>query len=177
MDELLQAHNENDGETRLYEAGYHLAPSVAEEAVATEVAKIKDDIVAEGGAIVSEEMPKKVNLAYKIGRIIGGKRVFFNSAYFGWVRFEMPQENLALIGRFLKENESVLRHLLLQVKPAEKITAVARKMPFFDSKMSVKNMTKEEATVHKEPKEKEPREAPSLSEAELDKTIEELIAE
>ncbi len=178
MDELLQAHAENDGGTRLYEAGYHVVPSIAEEAVASEAAKIKDSIVAQGGAILSEEMPKKTTLAYKIGRLVGNKRVFFNSSFFGWVRFEMPQENLALLDRFLKENESVLRYLLLQVKPGEKVSMATRKMPFFDSKAPAKDKdtAKREESASKELKGKEAHET-TFSEAELDRTIEELIAE
>ncbi|MBI2049224.1 MAG: 30S ribosomal protein S6 [Parcubacteria group bacterium] len=177
MDELLQAHTGNDGETRLYEAGYHLLPSIADEAVASEAAKIKDSIAAQNGAIVSEEMPKKTTLAYEIARLIGGKRVFFNSSYFGWVRFEMPQENLALFDRFMKENELVLRYLLLQVKPAEKVSPVARKTPFF-SKMTAHNGAKREesVTMAGESKEKDAG-VGALSESELDKTIEELIRE
>ena len=170
MDELLQAHTENEGGTRLYEAGYHLVPTIAEEAVASEAAKIKDGVVAQGGAIISEEIPKKTTLAYKIGRLIGNKRVFFGSSYFGWVRFEMPQENLALFDRYLKENESVLRHLLLQVKSAEKVSTVTRKMPFFDSKAPAKDTTKWEEPISKEPKGKETHET-TFSEAEFDRTI------
>lgn len=176
MDELLQAHTENDGGTRLYEAGYHLVPTVPDEVVALEAAKIKDSIAAQGGAIVGEEMPKKTTLAYKIGRLVGGKRVFFDASYFGWVRFIMPQENLANLGRSLRGNESVLRHLILQVNPAEKVSPVTRKMPFFGSKAIGHDGEKGERIIAGESKAKETH-APSLSEAELDKTIEELIAE
>ena len=169
MDELLQAHAENKEETRFYEVGYHLVPTIAAEMVAEAAGKIKDRVAAHGGALMGEEMPKKVELAYPLPRLIGNTRAFFDSAYFGWVRFEMPQENIAVFDREMKENESVIRFLIIHVKP-EKVVQSVRKMPFF---AGVKAAPVKGSAGEAKGEERHPM----LSEAEMDKTIEELIAE
>jgi len=168
MDELLQAHTENDDGTRHYEVGYHLLPTFAEESVAGEVAKIKDLIVAQGGAVSSEEMPKKITLAYRIAHAVGNARSFFDSAYFGWVRFELSSANVSLLERELKNNTAVLRFIVL-VTPHGKVSPAPRGGSFGHKTPPVA----ENMLGVKEKGSRPERE--TLTEAELDKTIEELI--
>ena len=74
MDELLQAHAENKEETRFYEVGYHLVPTVSEESLAGEALRIKDQIAALGGTAGSEGMPQKAALAYRIPQMKEGSK-------------------------------------------------------------------------------------------------------
>ena len=182
MDELLQAQTENtmpdgrqEGEPVLYEAGFHLTPNLSGEALSAEVMKIKDWIATRHGVVISEGTPQRMNLAYKLPRVIDNVRSFFDSAYFGWIRFEAAPQEVAAIEQFLKGNAAVIRFILFRAQP-EKIHAATRKMTFFAQKSPMKE--KEEGKVADKKLEKERTETPSaFSETEMDKTIEELIRE
>ncbi len=174
MDELLQAHTENNEETSLYEVGYHLVPTLAVEALSAEVAKIKEFIIARQGVIISEGMPQKMSLAYKLPRVIENVRAFFDSSYFGWLRFEVLPQEIASIEHFLKGNASVIRFIVFRAQP-EKIHVATRKMPFIGAQ---KFSMKEEGRVADKKLETEKTEPhKTFSETEMDKTIEELINE
>ncbi len=177
MDELLQAQEKNTEETRLYEVGYHLVPSIALEALGEEVVKIKDRIAAHGGVVTAEEIPKKTQLSYRLPHLLeGGRRVFFDSSYFGWVRFQMPAEEASALAGDLKTHPSLIRFILIVATP-EKVSATAYKMPFFSSVKRDSSHKKEEKIAAEGNDEAKDRVRDTLSEAELDKTIEELIAE
>ncbi|MCI0542206.1 30S ribosomal protein S6 [bacterium] len=99
-------------EARIYEVGYHLISNLSEEALPSESAKIKDGIVSLGGMILSEEEPKFLQLAYRMDKTVGNKRVWFDGAYFGWVKFEAGSGIPLKLKKFLEENENILRFLI-----------------------------------------------------------------
>ena len=176
MDELLQAHTENKEEPSLYEVGFHVPPNLPEEAVSGEVGKIKDAIISRQGVIVSEGTPQRMNLAYRLPRVIENARTFFDSAYFGCVRFEMLPHELASFEQEMKNNLSVIRFILMRAQP-EQMRAPARKMAFFTPKPSMDGRGVGKRAADRKP-EKEKTATPSgFTETEMDKTIEELINE
>lgn len=154
---------EEEKENRIYEVGYLLLPTLAAEDVPREVTAIKDLLEKAGAAVISEEFPKFRALAYGMRKQIGGAIQSFTSAYFGWVKFETEAEKAKEIEAELKRNPNLLRFLL--IKTVREETRSVPRAPRPDAR----------------PK----REAPAVgvpvstpvSEAELDKSIEKLIAE
>lgn len=149
-------------ESRIYEVGYLLAPTISEEDLPREVTSLKDILEKEKATVIADEFPKFRPLAYEMRRTISGKHEDFNNAYFGWVKFETGSASARRIEEELKRNEKVIRFLLIRTVREQTISAGrAPQRP---------RRTKTEA-----PKDAAPS-AP-VSETELEKSIEKLIAE
>lgn len=150
-------------DSRIYEIGYLIVAGVVEHDVPREVTYLKDMLEKEGAVVISEEFPKFKPLAYPMKKHIAGAYQTFTNAYFGWIKFELQGEKIKRIETALKQNPNLLRFLL--VKTVREHTIVGARPPKTDG-----------------PRPK--REAPTtavasapVSEAELDKSIEKLIAE
>lgn len=167
LDTELDANEEEKRESRLYELGYHLLPILSEETVPEESGKIKDLVEKNGGVIASDHMPQQMSLAYPIPKIVAEKRKYFDTALFGWIKFRAVPMSVLELHKKLKDNKNILRFIL--IKTAEERAVSPKKMTF---------LKPQEATVR--PKtmiEKKKKTEKILSEEELEKTIEELIAE
>ncbi|MAG12788.1 hypothetical protein CL630_03180 [bacterium] len=156
--------NIDDKEPRLYELGYHLLPTLSEEEIPQEVGVLKDGIEKHSGAMVSDQMPRVMSLAYSMSKIMGQKRKYFDTALFGWIKFQMSPKDLLEFDKELKHNKHILRFILVKIA-REKLPSV-KKMTFLKPKQPTGRITKEQK-VQKPGKQ--------LSEEELDKTIEELV--
>jgi len=99
--------------TNVYEVGYHLLPTLSEEAVTPAVQELMSLIKAENGTFVGDRFPSKIPLAYAIAKRVNGKLTNFDSAYFGWVAFEAPREAIARLKVALDANPSILRSLIV----------------------------------------------------------------
>lgn len=151
-------------EPDVYEVGYLVVPTVLAEALSNEVAGIKDLLARYNAMFLSEEFPRERQLAYMMRKSIGGRFQKFTAAYFGWIKFEATNTCAVALKETLKENEHILRFLL--VRTVRTTTPSGGKSP----------------AVRRSLKETRPRGVPvsakpPLSEAELDKKIEELVAE
>ncbi len=162
--------NQEEREIReeLYELGYHIVPTVAEEALVSEVAKVRDALESLGGVSVADGMPKLVNLSYSISKVLSSKKVVYETAYFGWMKFRLDTEKVASFYATLRGNEVVLRFLIVKTEE-EKAIPPPRRMKFFDS-------VKQSSKIIKKPEVKEEKKG-EVSEAEIDKVVEELIVE
>jgi len=156
----------------VYELGYHLLPAIAEDKVSNEVSVIKTLIEKNSGIFIAEEFPKLLQLAYIISRTEEGKRQKFKNAYFGWIKFEIAAENIATIKEALDDNENVLRFLL--IKTVRESTLAPKKV-FFEK--HEKEKLKETPKVPLKPVVRQEKSKHTISDEELDKTIEELVAE
>ncbi|PIQ68314.1 MAG: hypothetical protein COV91_04810 [Candidatus Taylorbacteria bacterium CG11_big_fil_rev_8_21_14_0_20_46_11] len=150
-------------ENRIYEVGYLLVGSLAENDVPREVTVIKDILEKEGAVVFAEEFPKMRPLTYKMKKSISGAYQTFENAYFGWMKFEVTGDKVKVIEEELKRDVAILRYLL--IKTVREHTLVGARPPRTDG-----------------PREKReaPTEAPPsapVSEVELEKSIEKLIAE
>ncbi len=146
--------------TRIYEIGYHLISMLPEEKLPEVVALIKSSIEGKGGVFVSEDFPKMKVLAYSISRATAGKREHFTHAYFGWMKFELSQAELASVKEALDNNKNIIRSVLVKTV-AENTLATIR--PAFVKKgdgEAKKDIPKQE-----------------ISEEELDKSIDKLVGE
>src|SRR6266404_450396 len=110
------------GDTRpVYEIGYHLVPTLAEEQLASEVAKIRSTL---GNAeIIKDEAPRKINFAYMIERAGAGRREKYTEGYFGFIKFATDKENIPAVEQALRAERSVLRHLLVETMRDEAVPA------------------------------------------------------
>ena len=153
---------QEDSVIRVYEVGYLVAPTVSEEELPREVTALKDVLEKEKAAVISEEFPKFRALAYPMQKRIGGVMQNFTTAYFGWVKFGAKAECIKRIEQELKKNEKVARYIL--VKTVREHT------------MTLGRPLRTERVPRKEAPKDAPAGAP-VSEVELDKSIEKLIAE
>jgi ribosomal protein S6 len=155
------------GSSRVYEIGYHVAPSVKEEDVEKVVAKIREAIEKQHGSFIAEGAPSLVRLSYPMPGIEGGKRVDVDRAYFGWLKFEAPTEAAQALDDMLKRDASILRHIVFRTVREE--TRAHLKAP------QLREVRRTD-TIKSTPRRPEESAAP-VSEAELDKALEGLTQE
>lgn len=153
--------NEKDNDNLVYEVGFHLLPIIDESSVPTEALKIRSIIEENEGIIISEEASKMVALAYDISKAVDTKRQKFNKAYFGSIKFEMDPSKILSVKNKVETLPNVLRSLI--IKTVREDTMHVHKIPMFKKENP------------KEEKGEEIAEKPKASEAELDKSIDELI--
>jgi len=103
---------ENDQESKVYEIGYHLIPTIGDEAVSTESDKIKAFIAENGGEIISEGAAEPVELAYSISKTVKATKSSYTKAYFGWIKVTLAPEAVAKVKTALDASETVLRYLI-----------------------------------------------------------------
>lgn len=103
-------------ETRMgvYEVGYIMIPTIAEEGLGEEVTLFKDSLLKEGAVFISDEYPKMLELAYEMSRSINNKKQKFSYGYFGWVKFECSATSAKTIKDLLDKNEKLVRYLLIK---------------------------------------------------------------
>ena len=152
--------NEKD-DNLIYEVGFHLLPTALESDVPAEVAKIRSIIEENGGIIISKEMPKMIVMAYDIAKNINSKRQKFNKAYFGWIKFEIDPAQISNIKSKVENLANILRFII--IKTVKDDTMHIHKIPIF---------RKED---NKEEKGETQTEKPKASEAEIDKSIDDLV--
>ena len=99
----------------LYEVGYHLLPTVTEEEVGAEVARVREAIESRGGSVVSEEWPKSTQLAYDISHYKERSRSSYDAAYFGWIRFEMERDSILDVQKTLESIDAILRFIVVSI--------------------------------------------------------------
>ena len=105
---------EKDVQNSVYEVGYLMIPSIAEENLGEEVTIFKDSLLEKGVVFISDEYPKMLELAYEMSRSIANKNQKFLYGYFGWVKFECPTSQALVIKEMLDKNEKIIRFLLIK---------------------------------------------------------------
>ncbi|MDO8648149.1 MAG: 30S ribosomal protein S6 [Candidatus Peregrinibacteria bacterium] len=156
---------ENRGAPTIYEVGYLILPTVTEEELPREVTALKDVLEKEKAAPIAEEFPRFKPLAYPIHKRIAGVYVTFSNAYFGWVKFESTPDAIKKIENALKQAEKVLRFLL--IKTVREQTMSAPRAPRGEFRRERKDEGVAAVAAPSAP----------VSEAELEKSLEKLIAE
>ena len=146
-----------EGEPRVYEVSFLLNPALREEEASIEMDAIKDAIGKDGGVILFEGSPKVMSLAYTMFKVVANKRHIFESAYFNWFKFTLPQEKITDIKNFFEGKETIIRFLI--IKTIKEAPAVLRRQA-------------PRRVVPRKVEKEEPRE---IDEAQLDKEIEELL--
>jgi len=98
----------------VYEVGFHIVPTVSPENLGKEVDAIKAILRNVGAKIISEEAPKMMNLAYEMLKVVGPKRDYFETAYFGWIKFESEPKAAVELKKALDISEKVLRFIIVK---------------------------------------------------------------
>jgi ribosomal protein S6 len=106
--------NEKEARTSVYEVGYLMVPTIAEENVGGEVTSFKDHLLDLGAVFISDEYPKMMELAYEMSRSINNKKQKFSYGYFGWVKFECTTDQARVIKEGLDKNEKLIRYLMIK---------------------------------------------------------------
>jgi ribosomal protein S6 len=105
---------EKENRLSVYEVGYIMIPTIAEENLGGEVTTFKDMFTENGAAFISDEHPKLIELAYEMSRSINNKRQKFSYGYFGWVKFECNTDQARVIKAILDKNEKLVRFLMIK---------------------------------------------------------------
>ncbi|OIP64569.1 MAG: hypothetical protein COV32_01695 [Candidatus Yonathbacteria bacterium CG10_big_fil_rev_8_21_14_0_10_43_136] len=153
-------HNEHT-EPRIYELGYHLVPTLAEEQISGASGAVRGMIDRISKDIIAEELPVFIDLAYTIVKTVDHKNKRFDEAYFGWIKFEGSPAGIVELEGGLKKDENVLRYLI--VKTIRENTFIAKKFTGAKVKEVEEAHVAEETVVE------------AQSEEVLDKAIEELV--
>jgi len=104
--------SEND--TRTYELGFILVPTVPESEVEAKVAELKAVITAAEGTIGAEGTTEFIDLAYRIEKNVKSKKMKWNQGYFGWMKFTAAPESQAIIKKALDGNLDLMRYMLIK---------------------------------------------------------------
>ncbi|PIT90917.1 hypothetical protein COU17_03090 [Candidatus Kaiserbacteria bacterium CG10_big_fil_rev_8_21_14_0_10_49_17] len=167
MAEEKEHNTQEESESRVYELGYHILPSVTEENLSDEVAALKALVTKHNGTPVSEEAPKMLDLAYTMRVREGGKFKNYNSAYFGWMKFEMDPEQVVVLEESVRAMPTVLRSIVF--KTVKENTRAGIRAPQLSERPT--------PTRERQPIRREEENTGPVSEEELDKSIEELVVE
>ncbi|MBI5817125.1 MAG: 30S ribosomal protein S6 [Candidatus Yonathbacteria bacterium] len=157
--------DEKEINPRIYELGFLFVPTIDENAVLGEASRIKGVIESCGGLLISDENPKSITLAYPIDKRVSGKRKSFTTAYFSWIKFHADPSAVATLKKHMEDDQTVMRFLIIKTV---KENTLIQKRSFTGVRGKKKEVTE---TKGEKPKE----EVTPVSEAELDKTIEELV--
>jgi ribosomal protein S6 len=159
-----------EGGGQVYELGYHIVSTVAEENLPKEVETLKAIVLKDGGSLVSEGEPKLINLAYSMTKSVADTKKKFNTAYFGWLKFETKSELMPMIKKAVDANPNVLRYLLIKT---------VRENTLYVPKLNVRAVGKEEvpAKAKKSIKTEEAKISSKKDLEDIDKSIDELIVE
>ena len=153
-------------EEQIYEVGFHILSTVPEEKLQEIVSKLENSITQNGGTVISEEFPKIRILSYEIKKRIETKISSFSKAYFGWIKFEIPRASISKIKEEIKNSQNILRFII--IKTVRENTMHTPKLP-----ATMRSNNVEETKAPKgQPMQAEKTE---VSEAEIDKSIDELL--
>lgn len=148
-------------DSRVYEVGYLLVPTIPEDEAPVLFGNIKEMITALNGVVISDDLPKMTALSYVMVKVIANTRKKFDNAYFGWIKFELDPEALVELKKKLEAEENIIRFLI--TKTVRENTIASRRIPTRDISKRKKEVAEGEAT-------------PINKEA-IDKEIEAMIAE
>jgi len=145
----------------VYEVGYLMLPTIAEENLGGEVTLFKDMFTDNGAIFISDEYPKLIELAYEMSRSIENKKQKFSYGYFGWVKFECTTDQAKVIKDILDKNEKLIRYLMIKTVR--------------ENTMSVKRSYSKENGRNRRSSQKTKEEVTPINEETIDKEIDALV--
>jgi len=112
-----------DAGERVYELGYILIPSISEEDLPVLYGNLKELVASFGGIVISDEMPKMIQLAYAMVKVAANMRNKFNTGYFGWIKFTMSSDKVLELKKKLDLDLNIIRFLILKTVKENTIAA------------------------------------------------------
>ncbi|HEU0085713.1 MAG TPA: 30S ribosomal protein S6 [Candidatus Paceibacterota bacterium] len=156
--------NGKDDSKKVYELGYLFVPTIAEENAPALFGNLKEQIESLGGEIISSEMPRMMHLAYVMSKVITNVRHRFDTAYFGWIKFDMEADKLATLKKQLDSNPDLIRFLI--TKTVRENTLAPKR--YAGSSAGRPRMA---------PERREEKDAAPIDKVEIDKEIDALVEE
>ena len=98
----------------VYEVGYLVTPSVPEEKVSDETDALRAMIERNGGAVISEEAPQLMDLAYTMYQSLEASKLPFKQGYFGSIKFDMPVASAPVLEKEIAASKNILRFVLVK---------------------------------------------------------------
>lgn len=176
MKKIEEKENIDGVDLRVYELGFHLVPTLPEEGVSGAMDDVRGVLEAAGGLMISEDIQTEVmELAYPMENITGNKKSVFNSAYFGWIKFEIIPESILTIEAEMKKNPNVFRFLIIKTvreDTFEKVSPISKDEVADIPKEKTDKASKETIEISKEKDTKK-----EISNEKVDKAIDELVVE
>jgi len=164
--------NINQENSRLYEIGFHIVSTVAQDKVEDEFENIKNLISKNNGEIVKEGEPKLMNLAYMMVKKLAGVNNRFTQAHFAWIKFNMNPEDVVVFKQAVDTLDNVLRFIVVKTTDdfehsTAKLVEVLEDEVELEAEVSSENVENLEAT--------EESEQVKNSEKALDEAIDEMV--
>jgi ribosomal protein S6 len=156
---------ESEKKAQIYEVGYLLLPSLPQEEIGVVYTSLKDLVLELKGELVSDEMPKLIDLSYMISKVINNIRTKFINAYFGWIKFEMNTDSVSELKNKLSLNENVLRFLIF--KTVRENTIASKKFSSREGGFKKRTFSK---------KEENNGESIEINKEEIDKEIDAMVS-
>ena len=169
-------HTEQQNDVNVYELGFHLLPTVAEDDVAVQFSQLKSMIEKRGGEFIAEDFPKMFTLAYEISKTIKASKKRFTNAYFGWVKFTLKPEDIVELEKEVKAFDPILRYLVISTVRENTMVESMKERTAKEGEEGKEGEVKAEGAEAKAaaPAEKKPK--AKADQAEIDKSIDELVA-
>jgi ribosomal protein S6 len=164
-----ESHEEKEILTRVYEAGYHIVPTVKEEDVEKVVAGIRGEIEKLGGSFIAEGAPSLMKLTYPMDKREGERLVEYDRGYFGWLKFEGSTDSAAALTKALNGNKDILRSIVF--KTLREDTRAKFKAP------QLREVKRTDTIKSARPAPAATEEKEAVSEADLEKALETLTQE
>lgn len=101
-------------EPTVYELGYHILPTVSEEGVQAEINVITEALKKLNADFIAEKLPVRTDLAYTFEKKIDGINRRFDSAYFGWVAFALPANQIGEVKAAMDKDANILRFIIVK---------------------------------------------------------------
>src|SRR3989344_1188863 len=117
----------------VYEVGFHIVSTVAEDEVGAVVEKIRN-VIGPEVEVISESFPAKMTLAYVVERSSQGKREKYGETYFGWIKFAAERESIPTLQEKLRAMNEILRYLVVETV-REDVSAQPRRAVFASDRL------------------------------------------
>lgn len=156
---------------KLYELGFHINPTLAEEKANAVFSQIKDVITSNKGEVVKEGALKNIKFAYTIIKKVEGVNERFTNGYFGWVKFNAESDVIAKIKKAVDNEVSIIRYIM--VKTVDDFEHSTEKLAAEIAETESEEVTEDAADADVKSEEKADAEAPK---DEVDQAIDKLTA-
>jgi len=111
---LRNTMNESKSESKVYEIGYLLVPSIPAEKVGEQASAFYSILEKNSAVILADESPSLISLAYEMDKSTGGgSHQRFDEGYFGWVKFSCSPSVVEEIRKAIDQNPNILRTLAI----------------------------------------------------------------
>ena len=162
--EITSFDDESVSNSRVYEVGYLLVPSIKEEEIPTVYGNLKELVSSLEGKAMSDEMPVMISLAYSMQKTVQNVRNKYDTAYFGWMKFYMDGDKAVILKKKLDLDSNIIRFLI--IKTVKENTVAAKRFTHKDiSRKKIQTVKSPDST-----------EGVEINKEEIDKEIDAMVA-